>query len=122
MGGGNALDLANNPPTVVMMVGLRARAKRRTSPSSPASAPAGPAPAARRLRRTVPRPSRSFRSSAHSSACPCSKMGQIDPVTIAVEAVKYAKDHGNDIVFLDTAGRLHIDEQLMDELSASRRR
>ena len=43
-------------------------------------------------------------------------MGQIDPVTIAVEAVKYAKDHGNDIVFLDTAGRLHIDEQLMDEL------
>ena len=47
---------------------------------------------------------------------PVFEMGQIDPVTIAVEAVKYAKDHGNDIVFLDTAGRLHIDEQLMDEL------
>ena len=43
-------------------------------------------------------------------------MGQIDPVQIAQEAVKYAGDHGNDIVFLDTAGRLHIDEALMDEL------
>lgn len=44
------------------------------------------------------------------------EMGQINPVTIAREAVKHAKDYGNDIVILDTAGRLHIDEQLMDEL------
>ena len=44
------------------------------------------------------------------------EMGQITPVTIAKEAVKHAKDHGNDVVILDTAGRLHIDEQLMDEL------
>ena len=35
-----------------------------------------------------------------------------------VRAIKYAADHGNDIVFLDTAGRLHIDEALMDELKA----
>ena len=47
---------------------------------------------------------------------PVFEMGQIDPVTIAREAVKYAADHGNDMVFLDTAGRLHIDEALMDEL------
>ncbi|MBQ8781516.1 MAG: signal recognition particle protein [Oscillospiraceae bacterium] len=44
------------------------------------------------------------------------EMGQINPVTIAKEAVKHAKDHGNDLVLLDTAGRLHIDEALMDEL------
>ena len=44
------------------------------------------------------------------------EMGQINPVTIAKEAVKHAKDYGNDIVILDTAGRLHIDEELMDEL------
>ncbi|MGN0666025.1 MAG: signal recognition particle protein [Huintestinicola sp.] len=44
------------------------------------------------------------------------EMGQINPVVIAREAVKHAKDHGNDIVILDTAGRLHIDEELMDEL------
>ncbi|MDO5397116.1 MAG: signal recognition particle protein [bacterium] len=39
-----------------------------------------------------------------------------DPVTIASEAVKYAIQHGNDPVILDTAGRLHIDEELMIEL------
>ncbi|MEG0615130.1 MAG: signal recognition particle protein [Oscillospiraceae bacterium] len=44
------------------------------------------------------------------------EMGQINPVTIAKEAVKHAKDHGNDLVILDTAGRLHIDEELMNEL------
>ncbi len=42
--------------------------------------------------------------------------GEKDPVKIAREAVSHAKAHGNDIVFLDTAGRLHIDEEMMDEL------
>ena len=53
---------------------------------------------------------------------PVFEMGQADPVHIAEEAVKYAKDHGNDMVFLDTAGRLHIDEALMNELKAIKRR
>ncbi|MBQ8824837.1 MAG: signal recognition particle protein [Ruminococcus sp.] len=44
------------------------------------------------------------------------EMGQISPMIIAKEAMKYAKDHGNDVVILDTAGRLHIDLELMDEL------
>ncbi len=44
------------------------------------------------------------------------EMGQINPVVIAREAVKHAREHGNEVVILDTAGRLHIDEQLMDEL------
>lgn len=39
-----------------------------------------------------------------------------DAVTIAKKAVNHAKDHGYDMVFLDTAGRLHIDEALMNEL------
>ena len=47
---------------------------------------------------------------------PVFEMGQIDPVDIAVQAVDHARKHGNDMVFLDTAGRLHVDEQLMDEL------
>ncbi len=47
---------------------------------------------------------------------PVFAMGQIPPLHIATEAIKHAKDHGNDIVILDTAGRLHIDESLMDEL------
>lgn len=44
------------------------------------------------------------------------EMGQISPVVIAKQAVAYAKDYGHDIIILDTAGRLHIDEKLMDEL------
>ena len=47
---------------------------------------------------------------------PVFEMGQVDPVSIAREALSYAKQHGHDMVFLDTAGRLHVDEQLMEEL------
>ncbi len=47
---------------------------------------------------------------------PVFEMGQADPVEIARKAVAYAKDYGRDIVILDTAGRLHIDEELMAEL------
>ncbi len=44
------------------------------------------------------------------------EMGKEKPLKIAKEALRHAKDHGNDLVILDTAGRLHIDEELMDEL------
>ena len=47
---------------------------------------------------------------------PVFQMGQTNPVDIAKAAVEHAKRHGNDVVFLDTAGRLHIDEELMAEL------
>ena len=47
---------------------------------------------------------------------PVFQMGQGDPVEIAKAGVEYARKHGNDLVFLDTAGRLHIDEALMQEL------
>ena len=47
---------------------------------------------------------------------PVFQEGQGDPVEIARHAIDHAKRHGNDLVFLDTAGRLHIDEALMDEL------
>lgn len=44
--------------------------------------------------------------------------GGNDPVRIAKEAVKYAKLHGNDVVIIDTAGRLAIDEMMMKEIEA----
>ena len=47
---------------------------------------------------------------------PVFQMGQSDPVDIARAAIEHARRHGNDLVFLDTAGRLHVDEALMDEL------
>jgi len=47
---------------------------------------------------------------------PVFEKGQTDPVQIAKDAVLYARQHGHDMVFLDTAGRLHVDETLMEEL------
>jgi signal recognition particle subunit SRP54 len=47
---------------------------------------------------------------------PVFEQGQGDPVKIAENAIRHARDYGNDMVFLDTAGRLHVDENLMDEL------
>jgi len=47
---------------------------------------------------------------------PVFEQGQGNPVKIAEAAVRHAKDYGYDFVILDTAGRLHIDETLMDEL------
>ncbi|MCL2108287.1 MAG: signal recognition particle protein [Oscillospiraceae bacterium] len=46
------------------------------------------------------------------------EMGKENPVKIATESVKFAKDNGFDVVILDTAGRLHIDEELMNELKS----
>ncbi len=48
---------------------------------------------------------------------PVFEKGQINPVDIAKQAVEYASRNGNDIVIIDTAGRLHINEELMDELA-----
>ncbi len=49
---------------------------------------------------------------------PVFEMGQTNPVEIAEKAVALAKERGYDYVILDTAGRLHVDEELMDELKA----
>ena len=47
---------------------------------------------------------------------PVYEEGKKDPVEISKNAIKYAKENGYDYVLIDTAGRLHIDDQLMDEL------
>ena len=49
---------------------------------------------------------------------PVFQMGQEDPVKIAKSAMRYAEQHGHDMVFIDTAGRLHVDEKLMTELQS----
>ncbi len=49
---------------------------------------------------------------------PVFEMGQENPVKIVKKALSHAHDYGNDIVIIDTAGRLHIDEALMEELQA----
>ncbi len=52
---------------------------------------------------------------------PFFEMGQSDPVEIAQKAVERARYMGYDVVILDTAGRLHVDEALMDELDRMRK-
>jgi len=47
---------------------------------------------------------------------PVFSMGNINPVDIARESLSYASQNGNDVIIIDTAGRLHINEELMDEL------
>ena len=121
MGGTNAkLTFASKGPTVVMMVGLQGAGKTTNG-----------AKLAGLMRRQFGKRPLLVACDVYRPAAitqlqvvgkqldiPVFEMGQIDPVTIAKEAIKYAADHGNDIVFLDTAGRLHIDEALMDELKA----
>ena len=51
---------------------------------------------------------------------PVFERGTQDPVATAREAVEFARSHQHDVVILDTAGRLHIDEALMDELARVR--
>ena len=119
MGSTNAkITTANRGPTVVMMVGLQGAGKTTNG-----------AKLAGLMRRQFGKRPLLVACDVYRPAAitqlqvvgkqldiPVFEMGQIDPVTIAKEAVKYAADHGNDMVFLDTAGRLHIDEALMDEL------
>ena len=121
MGGTNArLTTASKGPTVVMMVGLQGAGKTTNG-----------AKLAGLMRRQYGRRPLLAACDVYRPAAitqlqvvgkqldiPVFEMGQIDPVTIAKEAVRYAADHGHDMVFLDTAGRLHIDEALMDELKA----
>ncbi len=53
---------------------------------------------------------------------PVYEHGTQDPVKTALEAVEYARDHGRDVLIIDTAGRLHIDDALMDELRQVKQR
>ena len=111
------LATANHPPTVVMMCGLQGSGKTTHS-----------AKLALKLKNEGHRPMlvacdiyrpaaiKQLQVVGEQVGVPVFEMGTENPVKIAEEAIKYAKDHGHDYVFLDTAGRLHIDEELMQEL------
>jgi len=119
--GGTQTRLASapKPPTVVMMCGLQGSGKTTHS-----------AKLALMLKKKGHRPLlvacdiyrpaaiKQLQVVGEKAGVPVFEMGTENPVKIAKEAIKHAKDHGNDYVFLDTAGRLHIDEELMDELKS----
>ena len=118
MGGeASTLARANRPPCVVMMCGLQGSGKTTHS-----------AKLAKMLKSQGHRPLlvacdvyrpaaiKQLQVVGEAAGVPVFERGTIDPVDIARQAVKHARDYGNDYLILDTAGRLHIDEQLMTEL------
>ena len=118
MGGENQkLNISSKSPSVVMLVGLQGAGKTTNG-----------AKLAGYMRRQGKRPLlvacdvyrpaaiKQLETVGAQLDIPVFQMGQIDPVDIAKAGIEYAKKHGNDLVFLDTAGRLHIDEALMQEL------
>ncbi len=111
------IEFASKPPTIIMMCGLQGSGKTTHSGKL-----------AKMLKKQNHRPllvaCDVYRPAAidqlkvvgGKAEVPVFEMGQGNPVKIAKEAVKHAKDYGNDVVIIDTAGRLHIDQELMDEL------
>ena len=112
------LDLSGRTPFVIMMVGLQGSGKTTSSGKL-----------ANHLRKQGRRPllvaCDVYRPAAVKQLevlgkqldLPVFNLGtEISPVEISEKAVAHAKEYGNDIVIIDTAGRLHIDEALMDEL------
>lgn len=118
MGGTESrLAIANRPPTVIMMCGLQGSGKTTHSAKLALKLKnEGHRPML--VARDIYRPAaiRQLQVVGEQVGVPVFEMGTENPVKIAEEAIKYAKDHGHDYVFLDTAGRLHIDEELMQEL------
>ena len=118
MGNSNArINFASKPPTVIMMCGLQGSGKTTHS-----------AKLAKLLKKEGHRPLLAacdiYRPAAIDQLEVVGKkadvkvfqMGQENPVTIAKNVLSYAKDYGHDVLIIDTAGRLHIDETLMQEL------
>ena len=118
MGGTKArLNTANHPPTIVMMCGLQGSGKTTHSAKLALMLKnQGHRPLLAACDVYRPAAIKQLQVVGEKAGVPVFERGQIDPVDIAKAALEHAKQHGNDIVFLDTAGRLHIDEELMDEL------
>ena len=119
MGGAGArLAMANNGPTVVMMVGLQGAGKTTTTAKLAGLFRKQQSKRPLLAACDVYRPAaiEQLKVVGGQLELPVFEEGQGDPVRIAENAVRHARDHGSDMVFLDTAGRLHVDEALMDEL------
>ena len=118
MGGGDSkLNLSSVSPTVVMLVGLQGAGKTTNGAKlAGLMKKQGKRPLLAACDIYRPAAIRQLEVVGSQLDIPVFQMGQTDPVEIARAAIEHAKKHGNDLVFLDTAGRLHVDEELMDEL------
>ena len=118
MGGQNQkLNISSKLPSVVMLVGLQGAGKTTNGAKLAGyMKKQGKRPLLAACDIYRPAAIKQLETVGAQLDVPVFQMGQTNPVDIAKAAIEHAKKHGNDIVFLDTAGRLHIDEELMDEL------
>ena len=113
------IHMASQPPTIVMLVGLQGAGKTTNGAKLAGlfkKQNKNPLLVACDIYR--PAAIKQLQVVGGQLDIPVFEMGQTNPVDIAKAAVAHAIRHGNDMVFLDTAGRLHVDEALMDELKA----
>ena len=121
MGGENVkLKISSKPPTIVMLVGLQGAGKTTNGAKLAALQRKQNSKRPLLVACDIYRPAaiKQLETVGAQLDIPVFQMGTANPVDIAKAAVAHATKHGNDMVFLDTAGRLHIDEALMDELKA----
>ncbi|MBQ9413846.1 MAG: signal recognition particle protein [Clostridia bacterium] len=118
MGGeASRLETASRPPSVIMMCGLQGSGKTTHSGKLGKMLKSkGHRPLLVACDVYRPAAITQLQVVGEKAGVPVFEMGTADPVIIAKAAIAHARDHGNGFVILDTAGRLHIDEQLMNEL------
>jgi signal recognition particle subunit SRP54 len=112
------LEISSSPPTVIMMCGLQGAGKTtHIGKLAALYKKQGKRPLLVACDVYRPAAIRQLEIVAEQVGVPCFQMGdREDPVKIAREGLSYAKKNGYDMVFVDTAGRLHVDETMMNEL------
>ena len=119
MGGTQAkLNISPKPPTIVMMVGLQGAGKTtHAAKLAGMYKKQGKRPLLVACDIYRPAAIKQLEVVGSQLEVPVFQMGdKVSPVEIAKAGIEHAKKHGHDMVFIDTAGRLHIDEVLMNEL------
>ena len=114
---GTKLSFSNRPPTVILMAGLQGSGKTTASGKLArlmAKQKRSPALVACDIHR--PAAIQQLQTLGKSLQVPVFERGTADPVETAAWGVEQAKAQGRDVVIVDTAGRLHIDDEMMDEL------
>ena len=112
------LAFANHPPTVYMMVGLQGAGKTTTSGKlAGLLRKQGKKPLLVACDVYRPAAIKQLQVVGKTYDIPVFEMGdKVSPVEISKKALEYAEQNRNDVILIDTAGRLHINEELMDEL------
>ena len=113
------LEVSSKPPTVIMMVGLQGAGKTtHTAKLAHHLKSKGKSPLLVACDVYRPAAVDQLKIVGETAGVPVFTLGtKISPIEIAKAGVEYAKKNGCDTVFIDTAGRLHVDEELMRELA-----